>query len=84
MIDDIKSTILAALPDAEVIVEDPMNDGAHFQAIVISPSFEGLRLVNQQRAVMSALKDAFAEGVHALALKTYTPARWQQIQESQK
>jgi stress-induced morphogen len=83
MVDAIKSTILAALPDAEVIVEDPMNDGAHFQAVVISPSFEGMRLVNQQRAVMSALKDAFAEGVHALALKTYTPARWQQIQESQ-
>ena len=83
MVDAIKSTILAALPDAEVIVEDPMNDGAHFQAVVISPSFEGMRLVNQQRAVMSALKDAFAEGVQALALKTYTPARWQQIQESQ-
>jgi stress-induced morphogen len=83
MVDAIKSTIQAALPDAEVIVEDPMNDGAHFRAIVISPSFEGMRLVNQQRVVMSALKDAFAESVHALGLKTYTPARWQEIQESQ-
>jgi stress-induced morphogen len=83
MVDAIRATIQAALPDAQVIVEDPMNDGAHFQAIVVSPSFEGMRLVQQQRTVMSALKNAFAEGVHALALKTYTPARWQQIQESQ-
>lgn len=84
MVDAIKATIQAALPDAEVIVEDPYNDRAHFQAIVISPSFEGKRPLQQQRPIMSALKEAFADNVHALALKTYTPARWQQIQEAQK
>ena len=37
---EIKDTIQAALPDATIYVADP--DGEHFEAIVISPSFEGM------------------------------------------
>ena len=73
MVDEIKRIILEAIPDAEVSVSDPNNDGEHFQAIVISPSFEGLSLVKQHQMVMNALKEEFKEKVHALALKTMTP-----------
>ena len=75
--EQIKAIIAQALPDAEIIVRDPMNDGAHFEAVVVSPSFEGLNLVKQHRLVMGALKEEFEGDVHALALKTYTPAKWQ-------
>ncbi len=74
---DIQNIILAALPDAQVMVMDPYNDGEHFQAMVISPSFEGISLVKQHQKVMLALKEAFYDSVHALALKTFTPTQWE-------
>lgn len=77
MIDAIKDIILDALPDAEVHISDPHQDGQHFQALVISPSFEGLPLVKQHHMVMKAMQSAMESHVHALALKTFTPAKWQ-------
>lgn len=76
MIEEIKSKIQETLPDATIYVSDPNNDGEHFQAIVISPTFEGLSLVKQHQLVMNALKEEFKEKVHALALKTMTPEKW--------
>ena len=77
MNEKIESAIQSALPDAEIYVLDPNNDGQHFQAIVISESFEGMPLVKQHQAVMNTLSAEFASNVvHALALKTFTPAKW--------
>ena len=76
MMKRIEETILQAVPGAEVIVRDPMNDGAHLEAAVISASFEGMPLVKQHRLVMKSLNDAFASDLHALSLKTYTPEKW--------
>lgn len=69
----IEQIILSALPDATVTVSDPMNDGAHLEATVISKSFVGLSLVEQHRKVMQSLKEKFAGDLHALKLKTRTP-----------
>ena len=51
----IEEIILAVVPNAQVIVQDPMNDGAHLEAKVISESFVGMTLVDQHRQVMHAL-----------------------------
>ncbi len=73
----IEETILAAVPGAQVIVRDPMNDGAHFEATVISEAFVGMPLAKQHRLVKQSLKDLISAGqVHALSLKTYTPEKW--------
>ena len=72
----IEEIILGAVPNSQVIVRDPMNDGAHLEATVISESFVGMPLVNQHRQVMQSLKDAFSGDLHALALKTFTPEKW--------
>ena len=78
MVEAIKQAIETAVPGATVYVVDPNNDGQHFQALVISESFEGLSLVEQHQAVMNPLGDAFASNtVHALGLKTFTPAKWE-------
>lgn len=77
MIEHIEAIILAALPDATVYVKNPFEDGEHFEAVVISPSFEGLSLVKQHKLVMGALKEAFATSVHAMALQTFTPSQWE-------
>ena len=77
IVDQIRSTILKAIPNAEVLVTDPMNDGQHFQAVVISPEFEGLSLIKQHQMVMKPLTQAFATNVHALGLKTFSPSQWE-------
>ena len=78
MIDTIKQIIKKAVPDAAVYILDPMNDGQHLQALVVSSAFEGLPVFKQQQMVMTALKDIF-QTVHALGLKTFTPAKWNEI-----
>ena len=71
----IKETIEAAVPDAAVYIHDP--DGEHFQALVISESFNGMPLIKQHKLVMNTLKERFATDVHALGLKTFTPEKWE-------
>ena len=74
---EIENRIESALPQAKAHVLDPMNDGQHLQAIVVSPDFEGLPVFKQQQLVMTAIKDIF-QTVHALGLKTMTPAKWEE------
>ena len=78
-LDDITKTIEQAVPNATVHVLDPMNDGQHLQAFVISPAFEGMMLIKQHQMVMQPLTKAFATSVHALGLKTFTPAKWNEV-----
>lgn len=79
-LDEIKSMIEHAIPGSQAYVLDPMNDGQHLQALVVSPSFEGLPVFKQQQLVMHALKDIF-QTVHALGLKTFTPAKWEETKK---
>jgi acid stress-induced BolA-like protein IbaG/YrbA len=74
----IKQRIEKAMPGSSAYVLDPMNDGAHLQAYVISPAFDGIPVFKQQQMVMAAVKDIFGI-VHALGLKTFTPAKWDQV-----
>ena len=73
----ISARILAALPDAAVVVKDTTGTGDHFEASVASAAFEGLSMIQQHQKVYAPLSDWLASGeLHALALKTYTPAAW--------
>ena len=78
-LDQIKQTIECAVPQSTAYILDPMQDGQHLQAIVISPAFEGLMLIKQHQMVMKPLKEAFKESVHALGLKTFTPQKWDDV-----
>ena len=71
--EELKQLIEAALPDAEVQVT---GDGDHFDATVVSASFEGLTPVRQHQRVYAALGDCFQGEIHALSLHTYTPEQW--------
>lgn len=66
--------IRAGIPDADVEVRDPLQDRTHFEATVISPSFEGKSRVQQHKMVYAALGDSFSGPLHALQLTTLTPA----------
>jgi len=81
IVDEIKKTIEGAVTDATVYVLDPMNDGMHLQAIVISLAFDGMPLVKQHQVVMNSLKESFTQFLHALGLKTFTPEKWEEVKE---
>jgi stress-induced morphogen len=72
--DQLKQLIEAGIPEAQVRVADLTGTGDHFQVEVVSPAFEGKLRVEQHRMVYAAVGSAMAGPVHALALKTYTPA----------
>ncbi|HEY2899786.1 MAG TPA: BolA family transcriptional regulator [Polyangia bacterium] len=72
-LDEIRAQIRAALPDADVRVQDTTGGGDHFAAIVVSASFRGQTPVDRHRAVYAALGAAMNGPIHALALTTLTP-----------
>ncbi len=51
-------------------------DGRHFEALVVSSAFEGKRLVQRHQIVYRALGDRMREEIHALSMKTLTPAEF--------
>ena len=51
-------------------------DGAHFDAVVVSPAFEGLTRVRQHQLVYAALGSRMREEIHALSMKTFSPEEW--------
>lgn len=70
----IAQMIQAGIPDAIVDVRDPLQDRTHFEATVVSPSFEGKSRVQQHKMVYAALGESFSGPLHALQLTTLTPA----------
>lgn len=52
-------------------------DGRHFQALIVSSEFEGKRLIQRHQLVYKALGDRMREEIHALSMKTLTPAEHQ-------
>lgn len=58
------------------------DDGTHFDAVIVSPAFEGKRMVAQHQLVYAALGDRMRAEIHALGMKTYTPQQWQEIRTS--
>lgn len=75
--EEIKAMIERGLPGAHVEVRDMTGGGDHFEALVVSNKFEGKGLVERHQVVYGTLGDAMRERVHALALKTLTPAQYQ-------
>jgi len=68
--DEIERMIKAALPDASVELKALVNDGDHWAATVVSPSFKGKTRVQQHQLVNAALKSVLGGQLHALALTT--------------
>jgi acid stress-induced BolA-like protein IbaG/YrbA len=71
--DSIASSIRAGLECTHLEVR---GDGAHFEAVVVSPAFAGLTRVRQHQLVYGALGERMREEIHALSMKTYSPEEW--------
>ena len=51
-------------------------DGRHFFATIVSAEFEGLMRIRRHQRVYAALGERMREQIHALSMKTLTPAEW--------
>jgi acid stress-induced BolA-like protein IbaG/YrbA len=70
---ELESVIGAALPCERLKVT---GDGQHWEALVVSTAFEGRSRLERHRLVYAALGDRMRERVHALSMRTLTPAEF--------
>lgn len=51
----------------------------HYQAVIVSPAFEGKMMIEQHRMVYQLVQSEIdSNEVHALTLKTFTPKQFQE------
>jgi acid stress-induced BolA-like protein IbaG/YrbA len=71
----------------KVLLQDHLNEcefqvqgeGNHYDIVAIGAVFEGLRPVKKQQLIYAALNEQIADGtIHAVNIRTYTPAQWQE------
>ena len=75
--EEIKKLIENGITHAQAIVT---GEGGKYEAIVISPIFEGLSMVKEHQMVYATVNAQIASGVlHALSIKAYTPDEWEEL-----
>ena len=72
--DELQSLISTGLPCDHIQVD---GDGRHWEAVIVSREFEGKRLIQRHQRVYATLGARMhTDEVHALSMKTFTPAEW--------
>ncbi len=72
--DDVRRYIAQALDCQHLEVD---GDGRHFNAVIVSAAFEGRSRVQRHQLVYAALGERMREEVHALSMRTLTPAEFE-------
>ena len=76
--EELRSIIAAGIACEHIEVD---GDGRHWEALVVSPEFEGRRLIQRHQRVYATLGAKMqTDEVHALSIKALTPAEWAQSQ----
>ena len=71
-LEEVQKKLELGIDQSEVTME---GDGCNCSAVIISPVFEGLSLLQRQRAVLGVVKEEIKSGeLHALSVKTFTPS----------
>lgn len=72
--EDLKNLIADGLVCEYITLE---GDGRHWYATIVSPEFEGKRSIQRHQRVYATLgAKMHTDEVHALSMKTLTPAEW--------
>ena len=72
--EELQSLIGAGLPCDHL---ELTGDGRHWYATIVSSAFEGQRLIQRHQQVYATLGGRMqTDEVHALSMKTFTPAEW--------
>ncbi len=76
---ELQDLIAAGLPCEYIQVD---GDGRHWQAVIVSPEFEGKSRIQRHQRVYKALgAKMHTDEVHALSMHTVTPAEWAALNE---
>ncbi|HTH78838.1 MAG TPA: BolA family protein [Ramlibacter sp.] len=72
--EELQSIIAAGMACEHVEVA---GDGRHWDAVIVSSDFEGKRPIQRHQRVYATLGERMrTDEVHALSMRTYTPAEW--------
>lgn len=72
---EIKAILMKSLALDEVYVS---GGDSHFQIIAVSKQFTSMSRVKKQQMIYAPLIEYILDNrIHALSIKTYTPAEWQ-------
>jgi acid stress-induced BolA-like protein IbaG/YrbA len=79
---ELQDLIAAGLPCAHLQVN---GDGRHWYATLVSAEFEGKRLIQRHQLVYATLGNRMmTDEVHALSMRTYSPAEWEKMSATEK
>ncbi|WP_251978958.1 BolA family protein [Salinicola avicenniae] len=77
---DVKSRLEQQVEGCDFHIQ---GEGCNFQVVAIGEVFEGMSPVKRQQLIYAALADEIASGaLHAVSIKTYTPAQWETAPEN--
>jgi len=72
--EQVRQYIAEGLPCEHITVQ---GDGAHFEALIVSDHFVGKRPIARHQLVYAALGERMKAEIHALSMRTLTPAEFQ-------
>lgn len=69
-------------PEYLKVVNESMNHSgdaqeSHFKLVIVSDYFIDMSLINRHRIINKLFKQEMQEGIHALAIHTYTVSEWE-------
>ncbi|WP_110709831.1 BolA family protein [Salinicola sp. CR57] len=77
---DVKSRLESQIDGCEFHIQ---GGGCNFQVIAVGDVFDGMSPVKRQQLIYGALSDEIASGaLHAISIKTFTPAQWESAPEN--
>lgn len=77
---EVKALLEARIDGCEFHIQ---GEGCNFQVVAVGEAFDGLSPVKRQQLIYGALADEIASGaLHAISIKTYTPAQWESAPEN--
>jgi acid stress-induced BolA-like protein IbaG/YrbA len=71
--ESIERSIAAGLACEHLAVR---GDGHHWEALIVSAGFEGKTRIQRHQLVYATLGERMREEIHALSMKTLTPAEY--------
>ncbi|KAK6346025.1 hypothetical protein TWF730_010359 [Orbilia blumenaviensis] len=81
--ESLEQTIRSKLDATYVsVIDNSGGCGQIFEAVIVSPQFEGKTSLAKSRLVNTTLKEEIAQ-IHAWSNKTYTPAQWEKVKEKE-
>lgn len=75
---ELRTRLIASFDDAELEIIDLTGTQDHYECHIASAKFAGLSTMAQHKLVYAALRDELKGAIHALSVKTYTPALWRE------